>query len=280
MTPLSGCLSGKWAILARVRIETLVLTENILQQAYGPDLPPCLAQTGNLVWTDDYPQEFRKLPALAGYTFQSSEPFATGYFVATERRRYDFHDPSGEKRGLVTTKRDPLGRDTTIAYDQPYHLLRTEVTDPVGLKSQAKYDYRVLQPKQVTEVNDNLTEFSFTPLGLLKETRVKGKKATEGDGDRHSWPSHRTNSRSSSAPSATATTTPKPMSLRPSATGPSPRWSIPMVSGVCCRPALRRKSSPLATASLGMPDCLQIKRPRIRPRWDKRVARRVKTGWW
>jgi hypothetical protein len=121
---------------ALVRTETLVLTENILQQAYGPDLPLYLAHTDNVVWTGDYPQEFRdKLPTLAGYTFQSGEPFATDFFASTERRRYDFYDPNGEKRGLVTAKRDPLGRDTTIAYDQPYHLLPAEVTDPVGLKT-------------------------------------------------------------------------------------------------------------------------------------------------
>jgi YD repeat-containing protein len=44
----------------------------------------------------------------------------------------------------------------------------------------------VLQPKQVTDVNGNLTEFSFAPLGLLKETRVKGQKASEGDQQRPS----------------------------------------------------------------------------------------------
>jgi RHS repeat-associated protein len=174
---------------ALVRSLSLVMTEADLQSAYGTDRPPYLNDPVN--WSADYPQEFRnQFPALAGYVFQSGgTEFAAGYFAIAERRKYDFHD-GGEKRGLVTVMRDPLGRDTTVEYDEPnrpYRLMPTKVTDPVGLTTTAEYDYRVLQPKVVTDANGNQTEVRFTPLGLLKETWVKGKPGnTEGDRNRPS----------------------------------------------------------------------------------------------
>lgn len=169
---------------ALVRTESLVLTN----EAYGPDPPPYLAQTGPVVWTDDYPQAFRveldKLPALVGYTFQSQEPFATGLFASTERRSYDFHAPNLPKRGLAIAKRDPLNHETRISFDS-YGLLPTTVTDPAGLATRALNDYRVLQPQEVTDPNGNQTSYAYTPLGLLAGTSVKGKSG-EGDQSRPS----------------------------------------------------------------------------------------------
>lgn len=170
---------------ALVRTESLVLTSAIMQQAYGNDQPPFLAITGTN-WTADYPQTFRTLlPALAGYSYHpggAGSEYATGYFVATERRHYDFHDdPNGKDRGLVLARRDPLENDITISYDT-YALLPEEVIDPAGLKTKASYDYRVLQPKEVTDPNGNQTRFAFTPIGLLQETWVFGNpNKKEGD---------------------------------------------------------------------------------------------------
>ncbi len=171
---------------ALVRSLTLMMTEADLQAAYGANSPPYLNHPVN--WTTEYPQEFRdRLPALAGYVFQpGGDGVAAGYFALAERRRYDFHAPEGEHRGLVKVLRDPLGRDTTIDYDEPnrpYRLLPTQVTDPVGLTTAATYDYRVLQPRSVIDANGNHTEFRFTPLGLLKETWVMGKP-NQREGDR------------------------------------------------------------------------------------------------
>ena len=175
---------------ALVRSLTLVMTEADLQNAYGAERPPYLTNPVN--WTADYPQEFRnQLPALTGYAFQpggTGSPFAAGYFVVAEQRSYDFHEAGAEKRGLVKVMRDPLGRVTTIEYDEPgrpYRLLPTKVTDPVGLTTQATYDYRVLQPQEVIDANNNHATVTFTPLGLLASTFVKGK-GTEGDQTRPS----------------------------------------------------------------------------------------------
>jgi RHS repeat-associated protein len=177
---------------ALVRSLTLVMTEEDLQNAYGAKRPPYLTNPVN--WTENYPQGFRsQFPTLAGYVFQAAgAEVAAGYFAIAERRKYDFHDNElgAEKRGLVRVLRDPLGRDTTIEYDEPnrpYRLLPTKVTDPVGLTTEASYDYRVLQPRMVTDTNGNQAEVRFTPLGLLKETWVKGNPGkTEGDRTRPS----------------------------------------------------------------------------------------------
>src|SRR5215813_5049318 len=124
---------------------------------------------------------------LAGYTYQpggAGSAYEPGYFVTAERRRYDFHaDPGGKGRGLQQVARDPLGRDTGIVYDA-YGLLPTTVTDPAGITTSALYDYRVLQPREVTDPNGNRTAFTFTPLGLLETTSVRGKANTEGDQSR------------------------------------------------------------------------------------------------
>src|SRR4029077_15984607 len=61
-----------------------------------------------------------------------------------------------------------------------YDLLPLRVTDPVGLATEAAYDYRVLQASRITDPNGNLAEFRFSPSGLLNAQYVRGKN---GEGD-------------------------------------------------------------------------------------------------
>jgi RHS repeat-associated protein len=174
---------------ALTRTESLVLTEEILHQAYKsgdtvldpPEEPPYLALASTMPWTADYPEEFRtQLPALAGYVLHPGGPDAQdarGYFARTDARRYDFQSPrqAGTRgRGLVLDRLDPLGHDTQIIYDD-FDLLPKRVIDPAQLITEAIYDYRVFQPKQVTDANGNQSVFTFTPLGLLSETFIRGK---------------------------------------------------------------------------------------------------------
>ncbi len=181
---------------ALVRTETLVLTEDILQNAYRsgdsvltiPEIPPFLD-----IRSSEYPKSFRdRVDTLAGYTFQTGStgsPYARGYFSATIRRSYDFHaDPRG--RGLVRIIRDPLGNHTLIQYDDndDYHLLPSRVIDANNLENQAKYDYRVLQVKQVTDPNGNSIAYSYTPTALLSSVAVMGKFG-ESVGDTPTEPS-------------------------------------------------------------------------------------------
>jgi RHS repeat-associated protein len=172
-----------------VRTESLILTEQILAEAYQegtPERPPYLVPGSDPAWTPDYPPEFRDLlMPLAGYIFQpggTDPPYERGYFVATERWRYDCQEQAnGQGRGLITANRNPVGRDTTVTYDS-YELLPVEIANPAGLKTRASYDYRVLQPGEVIDPNGNRTIFTFTPLGLLAGTAVMGKTG-ENEGD-------------------------------------------------------------------------------------------------
>ncbi len=184
-----------------VRTETLVLTEEILQQAYRssnavlapPEMPPYLAPDSPPPWSNEYPEEFRdRMPDLAGYVFHAGggdSPFARGYFVQSSRQRFDFHDNPVTGRGLILQTRDRLSNDTTIDYDD-FNLMPTMVIDAAGLITQAIYDYRVLQPNLVIDPNGNRSAFAFSPLGLLVSTAIMGKE-NESVGDTLETPSSR-----------------------------------------------------------------------------------------
>ena len=179
---------------ATTRSESFVLTDDIMQQAYGAEIPPYIEPTGNPAWTPEYPAEFKTLlPRRAGYVFHagSADPSdPRGYFVNASRLRYDFQSGLKE-RGLVFETLDPLhdktvnveAHRTLIGYDK-YQFLPEKVTDAAGLTMQAIYDYRVLQPKEVIDPNGNKSLFNFTPLGLLESSFIQGKTPTEGDQNR------------------------------------------------------------------------------------------------
>ena len=117
------------------RSESLVLTDEVLQQAYGVNIPPYINPSGVPDWTAEYPLEFRTLlPPRAGYTFHpgSANPDdPKGYFVNADRRRYDFQTVAAKRpRGLVLETLDPLhddainplGHRVLVEYDN-YQLL-------------------------------------------------------------------------------------------------------------------------------------------------------------
>ena len=176
---------------ALVRAESLVLTEQILRDLYrdpadaaAPDVPPYLEVDGVIHSLADYPQEYQdETPALAGYVFaDGSDHRPRGYFAQATRIAFDFQTPGLPGCGLAVARRDPLGNDTLLVFDQPFHVLPAQVTDAVGLTTRAEYDYRVLQARVVTDANGNRTAVSFSPLGLVSASAVMGK-AGEQAGD-------------------------------------------------------------------------------------------------
>ena len=187
----TGAFAGlSWGQLgdygAPVRSERLVLTESMVDPAYGSERPPYLMPSGAAVWTADYPLAFQALcPVRAGYVHYAGaagDPHVAGYFVSDDRRRYDFHDdPGGTGRGLVTAIRDALGHESTVAYDAPYQLLPVQVIDAAGMATTAVHDYRVLQPARVIDANGTTTACTYSPLGLLESLRVQSASGTEGD---------------------------------------------------------------------------------------------------
>ncbi|MEA2163478.1 MAG: hypothetical protein QOK37_1605 [Thermoanaerobaculia bacterium] len=88
--------------------------------------------------------------------------------------------------------RDPFGHDTAILYDQ-FDLLLLESEDALGNRITAgerddalspddpdrienKNDYRVLQPRLVTDPNGNRSAVSFDAMGMVVGTAVMGKR--------------------------------------------------------------------------------------------------------
>ncbi|HEY9421538.1 MAG TPA: RHS repeat-associated core domain-containing protein, partial [Thermoanaerobaculia bacterium] len=76
---------------------------------------------------------------------------------------------------------DPFGQSTRLEYDA-HDLLLARTSDALGNAVTGVNDYRVLQPRLITDPNNNRTAVAFDALGLLVATAVMGK-AGENDGD-------------------------------------------------------------------------------------------------
>lgn len=69
---------------------------------------------------------------------------------------------------------DAFGQTSIVEYDA-HDLLVTRTTDPVGNSVSAAHDYRVLQPREVSDPNHNRTAMAFDALGMVVATAVMGK---------------------------------------------------------------------------------------------------------
>ncbi|MEJ7870920.1 MAG: SpvB/TcaC N-terminal domain-containing protein, partial [Rubrobacteraceae bacterium] len=90
--------------------------------------------------------------------------------------------------------REPFGQTAAVTYDA-YDLLTVETRDPLGNRvtvgerdaagnidpNKPGNDYRVLQPRLVTDPNRNRTEVAFDTSGMVAGTAVKGKDDGVGD---------------------------------------------------------------------------------------------------
>lgn len=80
--------------------------------------------------------------------------------------------------------RDPFGQNAFVELDA-HDLLMTETRDALGNRVTAEInDYRVLQPRLVSDPNRNRIEVAFDALGMVVATAVMGKPApapAEGD---------------------------------------------------------------------------------------------------
>lgn len=160
---------------ALTRSETLVFDQGALRDAYSN--AQLIDSNGRLVLPVGAPAGFN---TELGYEAKANQTgYVDGFYLTAQQRRYD-------AQGLLISQRDPLNHETTIAYDS-YGVLPETVTDPIKLATTATYDYRVMQPETVTDSNKNITEFEFSPIGLLTGIWVKGKQnANEGDQNRAS----------------------------------------------------------------------------------------------
>ncbi len=69
---------------------------------------------------------------------------------------------------------DPFGRRTLSDYDA-HRLLVIRTQDAIGNTVESANDYRVLQPRLITDPNRNRAEAAFDALGLLVATAARGK---------------------------------------------------------------------------------------------------------
>lgn len=85
---------------------------------------------------------------------------------------------------LARRYRRPFGQDTVVDFDA-YDLLMAETRDALGNRVTVDAnDYRVLQPRLVSDPNRNQTEVAFDTLGMAVGTAVMGKPLpapVEGD---------------------------------------------------------------------------------------------------
>ncbi|HQR36315.1 MAG TPA: SpvB/TcaC N-terminal domain-containing protein, partial [Blastocatellia bacterium] len=70
---------------------------------------------------------------------------------------------------------DPFGNTTTLVYDDRDLYIKSS-QDPLGNKTEVtQFDFRVLAPKEIKDINDNLSEVAFDILGMPTAVTVKGK---------------------------------------------------------------------------------------------------------
>jgi RHS repeat-associated protein len=167
---------------ALTRSESLVFTDEVLQDAYGDRRPAYL--DGNAGLPNGTPAGF---PGDLGYRLESAvgTGYHDGYYADTLRRRCDFQEPAPRhRRGLVTGTEDALRNRFTIEPDSPYWVVPVSVRDPAGLETIAEYDDRVMQPSQVTDPNGNTTRYTHTPLGFLRTVVLEGQHGEGGTSER------------------------------------------------------------------------------------------------
>jgi RHS repeat-associated protein len=110
----------------------------------------------------------------SGQVYFSADPSNTSELELAEARQHFF---------LPKRFRDPFGEEATVGYDA-YDLLVTETIDALGNHAQAVNDYRVLQPRLMTDPNGNRSEVVFDILGMVVGVAVMGKaEPAESQGD-------------------------------------------------------------------------------------------------
>ncbi len=98
-----------------------------------------------------------------------------------------FADDATDHFFLPERYTDPFGNETTLTFDGKYDLFIQSSTDALGNQSRifadqsgVRFDYRVLAPTELEDINGNRIEVFFDVLGMVVAMATKGK-GTEAD---------------------------------------------------------------------------------------------------
>ena len=93
-----------------------------------------------------------------------------------------FADDATDHFYLPERYTDPFGNVTTLSYDGKYDLFLQSSTDALGNQTRifadqngVRFDYRVLAPVEMEDINGNRTEVFFDVLGMVVASALKGK---------------------------------------------------------------------------------------------------------
>lgn len=187
------CGAGKGdadALLALKALEPLALPGESYKLAFTPGLLDQVYKRPRPAQPDE-----SLLPPAAQATILGGKAGNQGGYVDLDGDGHwwvpsgrSFHHPDdaaapvelAEARGhffLPRRYRDPFGLSAVLSFD-PHDLLMTETRDALGNRVTVDAnDYRVLQPRLVSDPNRNQTEVAFDTLGLVVGTAVMGKPA-------------------------------------------------------------------------------------------------------
>lgn len=146
----------------------LALTRDLLGQVFGTRLTSDVFAALNS-------------PAISGYTsgtlFSSSS--SDQWWIGSGSA--GFAPDAAEHFYLPEHYTDPFGSRTTISYDGAYDLFIQSSSDALGNTTRVEqFDYRVLAPCEMVDINGNHSEVYFDVLGMVTALAVKGK-GNEGD---------------------------------------------------------------------------------------------------
>lgn len=163
-----------------VRSEALVMTQADVEAAYPDGVPAALTESAP-TWGAGYPAEFTAgQAAYLGYTRRASAEGAlrAGWWVQSSRVKYDYQQVGEASHGRMLVSKDVLGASSSVGYDAQAYL-PVQVTDALGLVTQAVYDTRLLVPRRMRDPNENWVQVQYSPLGLVRAQAVLGKISIE-----------------------------------------------------------------------------------------------------
>jgi YD repeat-containing protein len=151
----------------------LAFTPGLVSSVYGARIPAAALADGGYVHSESDPQWW----APSGRVFYSADDAGAAAELATAQQHFF----------LPRRYRNPFGQTTVVAYDA-YDLLLAETRDAVANRITVGerdatgdvvipgHDYRVLQPRLVTDPNGNRRAVAFDALGMVVGIAVMGKR--------------------------------------------------------------------------------------------------------